>query len=331
MDLSLLHDLRQQSSQLASQRHEKSDEAYQEGLKALAQAQASGFRDKAALKQASQQFLKAIQMARGKAEPYVGLAYLLLLLGQQDQAIRYLHQALRIEPDHEDSRKLLHHIQNPQAVPASTTAPRASAAGSAEHSAEPRSQKDFNILALDRPDAAPAASVDRHHALREQLTMLSYEASKLPTQLMLDRKQLAEHRTQIQTWEERLEGLQEEINDLESTQNVNSLHRSVQVLERRIEKLAKLCRDSEHLCQIHDGVIDAQLEVRGQLKKAPFSPDQAVQLEARLEEFLDECDRLADLIDESEAQGLDTQALAMNYEALAADVERFQDAVDDLK
>lgn len=323
MDLSLLHALRQQSSQLASQRHEKSDEAYQEGLKALAQAQASGFRDKAALKQASQQFLKAIQMARGKAEPYVGLAYLLLLLGQQAQAVRYLQQAQRIEPEHEDTRKLLQYIQNPQAFAAPTPEPTPSQQG----------DSGFRILALERPEAptAEASDDERPRVLREKLTMLSYEASKLPTALILDRKQLTLARQQVQEWEDQLEVIQEDIHDLERTQNVNSLLRSVQVLERRIEKLDKLCRDSAHLCQIHDDILDAQLDVRGALKQSHFVPEEADALEARLEEFLDECDRLADLIDESEAQGLETQALAMNYEALTAAVERFQDAVDDLK
>ncbi len=324
MDLSLLHALRQQSSQLASQRHEKSDEAYQEGLKALAEAQASGFRDKNALKQASQQFLKAIQMARGKAEPYVGLAYLLLLLGQQAQAVRYLQQAQRIEPNHEDTRKLLQYIQNPQAF----------AAPVSQANPSMQAESGFRILTLDRPESPDHVNPDeedRPRALREKLTLLSYEASKLPTELILDRKQLKAARAQVQGWEEQLEAIQEDIHDLERTHNVNGLQRSVQVLERRIEKLDKLCRDSAHMCQIHDDILDAQLDVRGALKQSTFVPEQADALEARLEEFLDECDRLADLIDEAEAQGLDTQALAMNYEALTAAVERFQDAVDDLK
>ena len=59
--------------------------------------------------------------------------------------------------------------------------------------------------------------------------------------------------------------------------------------------------------------------------------DQAERLEQRLESYLDECDRIADLIDESEERGLDVQTVVVAYEALTSDVERFQDAVDDLK
>lgn len=341
MDLSLLQSLRQQSSQLASQRHEKSDEAYQQALQALAQAQASGFQDKAALKLASQQFLKAIQMARGKAEPYVGMAYLLLLLGQQKQAVRYLNQAKTIDPEHQDAHKLLQYLQDPAAFAPVAAAPTTPGGGTAQslRSAPPgQGERSVSLQPLTRTPggvAAPAGmnvgQPDTHRMLREQLTTLSYEASKLPLNLMVDRKQLKQARTQLSEWEDRLEVIQDDIMELEAVQNVNSLQRAVQVLERRIEQLDKLCRDSAQICQIYDDILDTQLNVRNDLRSADFVADQAERLEQRLESYLDECDRIADLIDESEERGLDVQTVVVAYEALTSDVERFQDAVDDLK
>ena len=321
MDLSLLQSLRQQSSQLASQRHEKSDNAYQQALAALSKAQASAFKDKGALKEASQLFLKAIQMARGKAEPYVGMAYLLLLLGNPQQAVRYLHQARDIDPGHEDTQKLLSYLQNPAAF----AAPETSAS---RHSHPP---EGTGPKRLERAPLAQETPALKQTELRNRLTELSYQASQLPLQITLDRKQLKQIETQLQDWEDRLDHLQEDIAELEMQENVNSLHRSVQVLERRIEKLQQLHRDSLHLSQERESILDVQFEVRAVLKDEAFETTAAETLEDRLENFLDECDRLADLIDEAEGRGLDTQAVASAYEALAADVERFQDAVDDLK
>lgn len=321
MDLSLLQSLREQSSQLASQRHEKSDSAYQQALTALAKAQSSAFKDKAALKEASQQFLKAIQMARGKAEPYVGMAYLLLLLGQQQQAVRYLTQARDIDPTHQDTQKLLSYLQNPAAFSAPETTSQRS-------QRLPQPQTDG--LRAESAVSSPT-SESRQNNIRTRLTELSYQASQLPLELTLDRKQLKQMELQLQDWEDRLEDLQDDIAELELLENVNSLQRSVQVLERRIEKLQQLYRDSVHLSQVRAGILDVQFEVRAILKNETLETLAPEALEDRLENFLDECDRLADLIDEAEGRGLNTQALASAYEALAADVESFQDAVDDLK
>lgn len=318
MDLSLLQSLREQSSQLASQRHEKSDSAYQQALTALAKAQATAFKDKAALKEASQQFLKAIQMARGKAEPYVGMAYLLLLLGQQQQAVRYLTQARDIDPTHQDTQKLLSYLQNPAAF----AAPEATS----QRLSQPLTDGLRSESATPPPTSEP-----RQNNIRTRLTELSYQASQLPLELTLDRKQLKQMELQLQDWEGRLEDLQDDIAELELLENVNSLQRSVQVLERRIEKLQQLYRDSVHLSQVRAGILDVQFEVRAILRNETLETLAPEALEDRLENFLDECDRLADLIDEAEGRGLNTQALASAYEALAADVESFQDAVDDLK
>jgi tetratricopeptide (TPR) repeat protein len=325
MDLSLLESLRQQSSQLASQRHEKSDSAYQQALAALSKAQASGFKDKIALKEASQMFLKAIQMARGKAEPYVGMAYLLLLLGQQQQAVRYLTQARDIDPDHQDTQKLLSYLQNPAAFAPPESQPP-------QHATPPaHAQERSGLNRLERSAPGPVRSESKQDDIRTRLTELSYQASQLPLEITLDRKQIKHIEKQLQDWEDCLDHLQEDIADLEMLENVNGLQRSVQVLERRIEKLQQLHRDSLHLSQVREGILDVQFEVRATLKDETLEGTAPEALEERLEHFLDECDRLADLIDEAEGRGLNTQSVAAAYEALASDVEQFQDAVDDLK
>ena len=83
-----------------------------DGYRHLAQAEASKFEDKQSLKLASRHFLDSVAVDRGNPDPLVGTAYILLLLGNNDHAMMYLKEALRVDPGHEDAIKLVNHVTN---------------------------------------------------------------------------------------------------------------------------------------------------------------------------------------------------------------------------
>eukprot|EP00281_Chroomonas_sp_CCMP1168_P021127 CAMPEP_0206234866 /NCGR_PEP_ID=MMETSP0047_2-20121206/12826_1 /ASSEMBLY_ACC=CAM_ASM_000192 /TAXON_ID=195065 /ORGANISM="Chroomonas mesostigmatica_cf, Strain CCMP1168" /LENGTH=192 /DNA_ID=CAMNT_0053658995 /DNA_START=35 /DNA_END=609 /DNA_ORIENTATION=- len=86
-------------------------EVYQQkldsGYKDLARSQESGFEDKMALKSASSNFFSAVHCNPGKPQAWVAIGYLLLLLGDNQHAARYIKQAKSVDPTNEDAGKLL--------------------------------------------------------------------------------------------------------------------------------------------------------------------------------------------------------------------------------
>ncbi|MEZ0367609.1 MAG: hypothetical protein ACAI44_00835, partial [Candidatus Sericytochromatia bacterium] len=80
------------------QRHQTSEQEYAAGMQCLAQAQEAGFGQPDLLKQASNHFLAAIRHNYRHPEPYVGMAYLLMLIEDDRQALKYVCEALRIDP-----------------------------------------------------------------------------------------------------------------------------------------------------------------------------------------------------------------------------------------
>ncbi|CAG9465980.1 unnamed protein product [Pedinophyceae sp. YPF-701] len=85
----------------------KSSEKCDEGARHLAVAQASQFEDKESLKKAVNCYFNAIACDRNDPQGYVGAAYIVLLLGSNKSAMRYLEAALEVAPDNKDAQKLM--------------------------------------------------------------------------------------------------------------------------------------------------------------------------------------------------------------------------------
>lgn len=106
-----LEELEGLQGHLTEERHAVAAQSYQQGMACLAQAQAEGFKNPARLKEASAHLLEAIRHQHHLPDPYIGMAYLMLLLNQRSDALHYLDEALRIEPSNPSAaslRQLIH-------------------------------------------------------------------------------------------------------------------------------------------------------------------------------------------------------------------------------
>jgi len=88
------------------------DGYYETAIADLATAQSSGFEDKEALKSASSGFLNAIRSNGRHTAAYVGMGYLLLLIGSPNHAQRYITAAIDVDPTNEDAAKLLKYLKD---------------------------------------------------------------------------------------------------------------------------------------------------------------------------------------------------------------------------
>jgi len=112
-----LKQLVQTQEELRAQRGHEAEAQCRQAYHLLAEAEAAGFADKTPLKQAMQLFSQALRQYPGFLEPYLGLAYLSILLEQTDLGRRYLEMALQLEPDHEEALHLLRFIDEDTHLP----------------------------------------------------------------------------------------------------------------------------------------------------------------------------------------------------------------------
>lgn len=303
MDFALLQQMKGQTSALADNRRSVSDEAYQKGIDFLAQAQACGFEDKVALKQASEQLIRAIQYGRQNVPAYVAMSYLLILLDDQMMAIRYLNEAKRIEPDNEDVQNLIEFVKNPK-------------------SGQDEDDEAFGSEAMGDGGEAGDALYEEVRALidreLEQLQGIRWEPALTPQAF----RQVEEHLMHL---EEVRKKLDEQLMELEFEMDTSALRQRARPLEESVQKLAGLRKVSHQMLRTLQEMqtqIDAvQQDVQCFIVSSP-------ELEQKLEHYLDECDRFADVLDQTEEQGYSIAAFEDKYNQLVGAVEQFQDLLD---
>lgn len=306
MDFAMLKQMKEQSSQLTSNRQGQSEEAYEEALTYLAKAQQSGFEDKEALKEASRLLIRSIQFGRQNVDAHVAMGYLLILLGDTIQAVRYLNEARRLDPQHEDAQALIEHLKQP-----------------AERET-PAYQQEMKEVSDELSEGLDELYEKTVKAIYEQSEAVAY----IKWQPALSPSMFREHEEAFQAIEKTLQLAEENFMELELEMNVQTLRQKLQPLEQAKTKLERLRQMSGQLLRVvsemkklADEAEQATLEIT--LGKADLDA-----MEDKLDHYLDECDRYADMLDEVEGQGYSISELEKSYSSLVSNVEKLQDALD---
>lgn len=311
MDLALLQQMREQSTQLAGKRRDTSGDAYAQGLDFLAKAHASGFEDRVALKQASEAFIKAIQYNRQSADAYVAMAYLLILMGNHPMAVRYLNEARRVAPGHADALALIDYIQHPE-----------------NYASADAEDDDFDLLDLDGHDAddeVDQAYEDLEKYIRQQLRSLAAAAELQPAVTPAALQQLEVRYQELQRLSEDLDA---RLRDLEFEMDTAGLRSQLRPLEQALQRLQALRQVSNRLIRLCHEMETLRTEVQQQIQAAAFATDTAA-LESQLERFLDTCDGYADQLDDWDEDGFSIEAIEPIYARLVGTVEQLQELIDE--
>lgn len=91
---------------ITAKRHSEALDYYTIGMSCVAIASQSNFADKALIKQSISFLMEAIKFNRSNPKPYIGIAYILMVYGNHPIALKYLQQALQIDPKSEEAKKL---------------------------------------------------------------------------------------------------------------------------------------------------------------------------------------------------------------------------------
>lgn len=302
LDLKALLDTHESISQ---NRKQKGIQYCQAGYRDLSEAEKSGFQNKELLKQAAQHFIQAIRQERTQVEAYIGLAYLLLLISDLRAAEAQLKVALRLSPENPDIKALLEYCLHQR-------------------------------LGLKTPvrNSLARESEQRYTQLQSKIqgAIQTWSQRSMPLEPTCEPEPLARLQANQQELSALWLSLDQELRELEHDMQILSLRRQAQPLQSLLWRLEKIIHTSRHFQTLQQTIQLALQEVQqssAHIQK--LSDKQQIQHfeQTTLEQYLDQCDHLADQLDALSSQGHDIRVLEQPYERLVAAIEYLQDLLDE--
>lgn len=305
MSFSGLQLLQKEATQLHKRRKADLEPMLQKGFALLNEAEEGGFSDREALTKASQIFLKVLICHRSDIRPYLFVAYVFILLKNFNRAQKYLDSARTIQHDH----LLLIQFQNTL------------------KSMENQTQAALPSIVFQHQGNPEDLFLEVKQELIRQVKSLT--ELWMPT-LPLHPDDGIAYQSQLVQFDANFEAITEHLRTLDREVDTLTLRvhlRPFEVLLRRHKAHLAILVDYQNIKadllafkkQINWAYT--RLETRDDaLEKEPF--------EEILENLLDQCDLLADQIDEFEKQQQNTQDLEEIYHQILPLIEQYQELLD---
>ncbi|MEZ0367630.1 MAG: hypothetical protein ACAI44_00945 [Candidatus Sericytochromatia bacterium] len=304
-----LKELVRTQSDLVANRRDESESQCKQAYFLIAEAEGQGFVDKAPLKQAMRLFIQAARQRRNYVEPYIGLAYLSLLIDQKEVALKYLQTALRLEPGNEDALRLQNYL--------------------VEGPPEPVAEESFELVTLETVQTQDPDQL--YDQLEKALFHWIRELMKQPPpQAGIKPEVIEQLQKQNEELEDRVRGFDRQITLLDQDFDTSELRRRLRPLEVMLQRYQKALEVSESMQMIHkqlQGLIDTVRGISARVQNPV--PEQLQRAEAEIESLMDSCDWVADQLDALDNQGHDIGPLEYSYKILAAIIEQVRDTVDE--
>ncbi|PIQ27675.1 hypothetical protein COW36_07205 [bacterium (Candidatus Blackallbacteria) CG17_big_fil_post_rev_8_21_14_2_50_48_46] len=296
-----------QIQNLQRNRQERSADAYDQGIQALQEAKNSKFKDKEALLKACDLLFLSLKNNRKNPDPFLALAYVLILMGDTKKAIRYLKEVQKIEPENELACKLFQSILESQKMMLEKPENSSFVSSSASESQEPSTLYDAMESEI-------------------QTFLKQVRANQKPVLVCLNSEALESLKTEFQILSEALNRFDQQIKQLEASLDVTPLYLLLRPIETLILNYQRAMNQSRSLQKLSADLLKTKQETLSMIQ-AVNQNGQSVQPE--LEILLDTCDTFADRLDELEAKKIDIQVLLLSYEDLLKHVSFLQDVCDE--
>jgi len=341
--------LRQQTTTLIRERRKLFLELLHQGILSLCKAKANPNLESAFLKESCDYLMEAMRYDRSAPEGFLAMAYLLWLTGDSAEALLYLEEALLLDPNHLDAIKLRDLIlpdQGPQIghlleqvlnEPSQELEDRAdSPRPGIESSRRPKggdlARSRPPRFALKPPPFRAPLQID-YEQLYIQLENRIQKEVKQISLLKPDWYQSTRDRAKVQKIEQQYAGLREKYREI--LEQIRSLEEEIdgRPLRKMLKPLEMILARCEYHLHLSWQMIQLQEMLDGHIrwinKELTYLNENHHLSEAisekRFEYLLDDCDALADQLDELEQMGLESSRLIKTYELLAAKVSQFQD------
>jgi hypothetical protein len=319
MNLKTLSQFESVTSRLASNRTQNADKFTDHGLECLARVlnQTQVKEQKKLLLGAFDAFVNALSSQRSQPEPYIGIAFVLILIGNYPKALNYLKEARRLSPEHPDLTLLFDMIQKLQ-LKGKTNA-------GASRIAVVEVQNTENIDYDELYDQIEMTIVTEVRLMMQDNRSIPHPSCEERDLNNLRSKHDALWKL-YSSIRDQLKVLEEEID----TSDLESHLKPFSVSLNRFEVALKISHD---LIQLKSNIIEQtkQSQVLINEIKVSDDPNDLPVAEENLEVLLDDCDRFADQLDDADGKKYPVKPLLTLYAKMVAQLETLQDLLDEMK
>lgn len=271
-------------------RHEESENHCNRGVECLLLAEEDGYENRELLTEAADAFLEAIRHYRQNTEAYVGMAYLLWILGDTPRALQYLEEGLRTQPNHADVHRLI---------------------------------KQVSGQGVSAPTAAVGNTTNaQYQAIREQVRVLQERVKTEDTRLIrptINAHEIERLQEALGQWEQHYHEVLNAIDGLDTFHVRVTLTCELSTLQDRILDYHSALNCSTELLALDDKIQTLHREVK--TTEQDFLAQKPGMYEALLDAYYDQCDVLADALDALENKNIPVRVLDSHYQQLVDRVE----------
>lgn len=321
MDLSaLVKQTKTDGAGLSSHREKLAQEHIEKGTALMRQAHQDEFKNPSILTQAGEAFVAAIQCNRTKPEPYLAMAYLFMLVENFEAAGKYAQEVCRLHP------------KNPDAILMVEQITKSLHAQKKQQSAPPQRPKpDFKAPLPESPE-----DIDYDELYDQTEALIIAEVQKIahypPPEPIGDPKKFKELSKYQKSLEAIIANIQKQLQIIDEeieTSNLVAKLKPLEIITKRYNATIEL---SQHVMALHQRIEEEQQLVVAQLGSLTEieSREDLKIMEENLDSLLDGTDQIADEIDTLEQKGYSAKDTEKRYETLVKDVEKLQDAIDDI-
>lgn len=300
---SLSSGMEQQVQALSAVRKEQSEKDFFSGLFCLLMAEQDQFQQSGVLIEATTHFAAALRKDRQSPWPYLGLAWVWLVLNEPDRARVYAQSALQYAPGHPDAEALLNGLRPLQELHQGKTA---------------RLALDYDSLYDD---------FDR--IITHQVRVLLEASAELAP--AFDPKSLAQLAQRHGALNVLCQNLEQQLAILEQDVDTSGLKQRMRPLQMLQSRAHQALRCSHHIRELRGQIQEGLAVAQDQLNWLQHVPDasQEAGFLSEMESLYDLCDGLADAIDALESeQNLEISPLAADYTRLAHAIQMIQERLD---
>lgn len=285
-------------SNLKAKRDSQGDNLCQQGFVALAQAEESGFESKGELKRALNLFIQAIRQNRQYIPSYLGLAYILSLLGQHDQAKKYINMALSISPEDPDAQEMQRYLASPY-----------------EYTPDPPEEAT---------EASPEALFDQ---LERQVYSLLQASQTYPLKwTLVEQDKFAEHQTTYAQLDQEYQDCQEQLKVVSETFQTLNLQNLLENIKSHLDTYVFQMALMKRLKAKTELAHNLSKEMTQAFKDNQKTPD--TEIHTKLENWHESVDKLAVDITSLKQEEVEVSVLEGQHQRLVTLLESFEDYLE---
>ncbi len=301
-DFQQMKSMANQVSELSHQRHQQAEKNLKLGIQSIERFEQSGFQNIRLAKQSCQQLILSSRTNLRDMRPLLALIYLFALIGDHDTAQLYITLAQDIDPD--DTYLLF--------------------------------MQDFcYTIKSGKPAASEDIDFDTlHNRTQQQIqALLQYIHQQPLSTPTIDEKELTPLKSNWEDLQKNIHTLIADLEVLEQQENTSEMHKSIYVLNQWVSRQEKCLQISQKMQALNQSISEQTLQIRDRYieVKNTFQLDQVQSWETTLENQFDNCDQIADQMDELELQQIKLDCLLPAYHHLLGILEGFHDLIDDKK